>query len=78
MVSNEDLAVAKIDNFQAKFSPLPDYSIRTSRLGAAADEEISTAAGWTSFAGVTGAALTMLFVWLTAKLLRKREVVKAY
>jgi cobalt/nickel transport system permease protein len=77
MVSNNNLAVAKVDNFQAKFSPLPDYSKRASNLGAAADKEISAAAGWTSLAGVTGAALTMLFVWLTAKLLRKRELVKA-
>ncbi len=77
MVSNEDLAVAKVDNFQAKFSPLPDYSKRPCRLGTVADEEISMAAGWTSFAGVTGAGLTMVFVWLTAKLLRKRELVKA-
>jgi cobalt/nickel transport system permease protein len=73
MVSNEDLAVAKVDNFQAKFSPLPDYTKRAGKLGAVADKESSSAAGWTSFAGVTGAALTMVFVWLTARLLQRQK-----
>jgi len=81
MVSNENSAVAKVDNFQAKFSPLPDYSKRVCRLcavaHACAHANISTAAGWTSFAGVTGAGLTMVFVWLTARVLRRREIVKA-
>jgi cobalt/nickel transport system permease protein len=68
MVSNEDSAIAKADDFQTRYSPLPDYSIRTT-------EEASS--GWTSFAGVTGAGLTMLFVWLTARILRKKEIAKA-
>ena len=76
MVSNEDHTVAKVDDFQAKYSPLPDYSIRTSGMGKVTEEEISVAAGWTSFAGVTGAGLTMVFVWLTARILRRKEIMK--
>jgi len=67
MVSNEYPTIAKADDFQNKYSPLPDYSIRTT-------EEASS--GWTSFAGVTGAGLTMLFIWLTAGILRRRQNVK--
>ena len=77
LVSNENPVIAKVDDFQAKYSPLPDYSIRTSEPGTVTDEEINTAAGWTSFAGVTGAGLTMLFVWLTAGIIRRKEIVKA-
>ena len=77
MVSNEDPAIAKTDDLQTRYSPLPDYSIRTSGIGKVTEEEVNVAAGWTSFAGVTGAGLTMLLVWLTAGILRRREVVKA-
>ena len=70
MVSNEDPTIAKVDDFQTRYSPLPDYSIRTG------EEDVDVAAGWTSFAGVMGAVLTMLFVWLTAQIFRTKEIVK--
>jgi cobalt/nickel transport system permease protein len=75
VVENQDTKIAAIDNFQSKFSPLPDYSVRTSKLGATPPEEAESAAalGWTSFAGVLGSALTMAFIWLIAKTLRKKE-----
>ncbi|MFC1675557.1 energy-coupling factor ABC transporter permease [Planctomycetota bacterium] len=76
MVSNENSTIAMTDDFQTKYSPLPDYSIKTSGTGSLYAEESDVAAGWTSFAGVTGAGLTMLFVWLTARILRKKEIVK--
>jgi len=76
IVSNNDSTVAKIDDFQTRYSPLPDYSIRTSEIGKVTEEEINAAAGWTSFAGVAGAGLTMVFVWLTARILRRKEIVK--
>ena len=34
MISNENSTIAKADDFQTKYSPMPDYSIRTSGLGA--------------------------------------------
>jgi cobalt/nickel transport system permease protein len=77
IVSNKDSSIAEIDDFQTKYSLLPDYSIRNCKLGTVTEQEINTAAGWTSFAGVTGAGLTMLFVWLTARILRRKEIVKA-
>ena len=76
MVSNEDSTIAKADDFQTKYSPLPDYSIRTCEMGKVTEKEINVASGWTSFAGVTGAGLTMIFVWLTARILRRKEIVK--
>ena len=74
-ISNEDSTMTAVDDFHTKYSPLPDYSIRTRKNGKA-EELMTAAAGWTSFAGVTGAGLTMLFVWLTAGILRKKEIVK--
>ena len=76
VVSNDDFTIAKADDLQARYSPLPDYSIRTSEMGKVTEQEINTAAGWTSFAGVTGAGLTMLFVWLTAGILRRKKTAK--
>ena len=72
-VANQDHRIVAVDDFQSKYSPLPDYSIRTSKLGETTEQEAETAAGWTSFAGVAGAALTMSFIWLTVRILRKKE-----
>ena len=73
LVSNENSTIAKVDDFQAKYSPLPDYSIKNYEPGTVTDEEIDTAAGWTSFAGVTGAGLTMTVIWLIARILRRKQ-----
>jgi cobalt/nickel transport system permease protein len=72
-VSNEDPRVVAVDNFQSKYSLMPDYSIRTPASAEAAQEETKISAGWTSFAGVSGSAITMLAVWLTAYFLRKNK-----
>jgi cobalt/nickel transport system permease protein len=72
-VANQDPRIAAVDNFQSKYSPLPDYSVRTSKPGVSPEQEAKVSAGWTSFAGVLGSALTMAFIWLTAKILRKKE-----
>ena len=73
VVSNEDSRIASVDDFQSKYSLLPDYSIRTSELGKIADQETETSAGWTSFAGVLGSGLTMVFIWLVARVLRQKQ-----
>ena len=77
LVSNEDPRVAGVDDFQSKYSLLPDYSVRASKLGEPVEEESETAAAWTSFAGVVGSLLTMALIWLTARILRKRQSLKA-
>jgi len=77
VVTNEDPRINAVDDFQSKYTPLPDYSIRASKLGQAGAEEAELSAGWTSFAGVVGSALTMLFIWLAAWFLRKRRLSKA-
>ncbi len=77
VVSNEDPRVAAVDDFQSKYSLLPDYSGRTSKLGQVAVEGVDLSAGWTSFAGVAGSAVTMGVIWLTVSILRKRRPSKA-
>jgi cobalt/nickel transport system permease protein len=72
-VANQDPKIVAVDDFQSKYSPLPDYSIRTSKLGVSPGEEAEAVVGWTSFAGVVGSALTMAFIWLTARILRKKQ-----
>ncbi len=73
IVSNNNFTVSKIDDFQSRYSLLPDYSIRTSEIGKATEGEINVAAGWTSLAGIVGAVLTMTVIWLTAQLLRRKQ-----
>ena len=72
-VSNSDERIAAVDDVQSKYSLLPDYSARGSRLGELADHKAHTGAGWTSFAGVFGSVLTMILIWATAWLLRRRQ-----
>lgn len=64
IVVNENSSVEAVENFQSRYAPLPDYSIRS---------EAEVSAGWTSFAGVLGSALTMGLVWLAARLLRRKR-----
>lgn len=65
IVANDDPRIQTVDEFQSKYAPLPDYSVRNS-------DGAEVSAGWTSFAGVFGAFLTMIFVWLIAKIIRKK------
>ena len=77
MVENHDAKVAAVDDFQTKYTPLPDYSVRTSRLGSVARQKTDNAAAWTSFAAVVGSALTMALIWLIAGIVRKAKPVSA-
>ncbi len=72
-VSNDDSRITAVEDFQAKYSLLPDYSIRASKLGQVAEHETDFGAGWTSFAGVVGSIITMAAIWLTAQILRKKQ-----
>jgi len=71
VISNEDPRITAVDEFQSKYTPMPDYSGRDSKMGKPA-KPVGTA-GWTSFAGVVGSILTMCLIWLLAKLLRKNK-----
>jgi len=62
-----------VDDFQSKYSLMPDYSARASKLGDVADQEADLGAGWTSFAGIVGSAVTMAVIWLTAWMLRRKQ-----
>jgi len=39
IVSNRSTVIATVDDFQAKYSPLPDYSIRASKLGTLSEQQ---------------------------------------
>jgi cobalt/nickel transport system permease protein len=73
VVSNPDSRVTKVDDLQSKYSVLPDYSGRSSKLGETSEQEADLGAGWTSFAGVVGSIVTMIVIWFTAWVLRKRQ-----
>jgi cobalt/nickel transport system permease protein len=73
VVSNESPAVSMVDDFQSKYSVLPDYSLRSSAIGKIGEQEPGVSAGWTSFAGVVGSVLTMTVIWLVARILRKNQ-----
>jgi cobalt/nickel transport system permease protein len=74
VVSNKDSKIAAVERFQSKYAPLPDYSIRTSTLGETTEQEVEIGAGWTSFAGVVGSAMTMAAIWLAAWFLRRKQL----
>ena len=74
VVSNPDSRITAVDDFQSKYSLMPDYSARASKLGDVSDQEANLGAGWTSFAGIVGSAVTMAVIWLTAWMLRRRQV----
>jgi cobalt/nickel transport system permease protein len=77
IIGNPSQTAVKVDTFQGKYALMPDYSVRSSRLGQTAGQEASPAAGWTSLAGLAGAAGTMLFIWLVAQVIRKKSLPKA-
>jgi cobalt/nickel transport system permease protein len=66
-VENASAVVAAVERLQETYTPLPDYSVRA---GAKGQEQW---AGWKSFVGVAGSAVTMAVIWLGARLLRARR-----
>jgi cobalt/nickel transport system permease protein len=66
MVSNQDKRIAAAEEIHSKYAALPDYSVRTS-------DSDEPAAGWTSFAGIVGAVITMALVWVVARILRRKS-----
>jgi cobalt/nickel transport system permease protein len=74
VISNESRTVTSIDNFQSRYSPLPDYTVRASAFGEIAQGRLVEAgAAWQSFAAVFGSAVTMGLIWLVCWALRKRN-----
>jgi cobalt/nickel transport system permease protein len=74
IVSNPDSRITAVDDLQSKYSLMPDYSMRTSKLGDISDHEAELRADWTSFAGIVGSAVTMAVIWLTAWMLRRKQI----
>ena len=75
--------IAAMDQWQSKYSPMPDYTKRAAPLGQLPQEEAEDAAdtearwpavdGWGSLAGVSGTAATLAIVYLASVLLRRRK-----
>ena len=71
-------AVAAVERFQTRYSPMPDYTRRASAVNPVAVDEAGAEGawpnvdGWRSLAGVVGTAVTLLVVYALAMLLRKR------
>lgn len=62
MVHNDSTIMAKIDDLHSKYAPLPDYTIKAE----------AASAGWTSFAGVAGSAVTMGLILLVGRVLKRK------
>jgi cobalt/nickel transport system permease protein len=80
-VDNPSPLVAAVDRFQAKWSPMSDYTKRSAPLGQepAGEEGASegqapwpNVSGWGSLAGVLGTLLTLAVLYIFAKKLRPR------
>jgi cobalt/nickel transport system permease protein len=85
-MENPSPLVAAVDRWQAKWSPMSDYTKRSAPLGqeATAEEGPSegqaawpNVSGWGSLAGVLGTLLTLAVLYLVAKKLRRRPAVSA-
>ncbi|GAG10092.1 unnamed protein product, partial [marine sediment metagenome] len=74
IVTNKDSTVAAVEDFQDRYSLIPDYSLRSSSTGKTGNTESDISAGWTSFAGTVGAVGTMVIIWLTAWLIRRKQL----
>lgn len=68
MISNNNSKIQAVDEFQSKYSPMPDYSIRNPQ---------ASSPGWTSLAGVVGSLLTMGLIWSAVQIIRARKITKA-
>lgn len=74
VISNESGTVTSIDNFQSRYSPLPDYTVRASAFGEIAQGRLVEAGtAWQSFAAVSGSVATMGLIWLACWALRKKN-----
>ena len=73
-------AVNAVDELQSKYTPMPDYTVRSRSSGAteaAAIEEADQEAwpgvnGWTTLAGLVGTVLALLVVYLVSRLLGRK------
>ena len=74
-------AAAAVDDLQARYSPMPDYSARSAPLGSVAEEAQEDAeeeawpnvSGWGSVAGLVGTLITLLAVYFVSAGLRRKK-----
>ena len=73
IVANESKAIATADNFQSRYSLMPDYAKRSVSFGKVPAKEHQAAIGWTSLAGVTGSIAVMMAIYVAGTIIRKRN-----
>jgi cobalt/nickel transport system permease protein len=73
IVSNPDARITAVDDLQSRYSLMPDYSVRATKPDNVTGSQAHAGAGWTSFAGILGSAVTMAVIWLTAWMLRRKQ-----
>jgi cobalt/nickel transport system permease protein len=76
-VREPSAGVARVTDFQSRWSPMSDYTKRSAPLGElpADDEDVESPAAadaWGSAAGILGTVVTLALVYLAAALLRRR------
>jgi len=67
VVSNDDPVAARAEAIQSRYSPLPDYTVRSK------DGTERPHAGWRSFAAVVGTFATMTVIWLVSWVIARRN-----
>jgi len=79
-VSGENTLKAKpvlaerVDRLQERFTPLPDYSVRSGGVKASESEASwPNVSFWTSFSGLLGVGLTLGLIWAGTKLAYRRR-----
>ncbi len=77
-VSNESPVMAAVDQWQARWSPMADYTRREAPLGQLPDEGTAESAaarpladGWRSLAGVLGTLVTLSLVYAASRWIRR-------
>lgn len=73
IITNQSPTIATADNFQSRYSLMPDYSKRSVSFGKAAAQKHEAAIGWTSLAGVTGSIAVMAVIYICGTVIRKRN-----
>jgi len=85
-VQNDSPVIASVDDWQARWAPMSDYTRREASLGQLPDEDVQDSAdapadqaaiaavdGWVSLAGLLGTAVTLGIVYLVSALVRRRS-----
>ncbi len=66
------LLAEQADQLQEKYTPLPDYNVRTDGAADTSSDAWPNVNFWTSFSGLLGVGLTMLAIWGANRIILRR------